>query len=577
MEPNWQQEILATFNWQPLLADIILAVDQTGQIIYASNRRNNPFGELFVNIEGRKITDILPNTKILNVLISGEPLVCPEIGPQGDRWAAHYFPWLQENKLVGAMAFFVRSESIAGVRDELEAYSLVNTMYEAALDDVAVGILLINREGKIIFANHVSLELLNLKNQGSILFHHLADSFPQIDVRRVLKTGLPSELKLIHLAEEEVFVRITPLFHKEELLGAAIKFIPKDNAERTELMDQLHLLTSRLDACKRELRGRAADQSPFWSVIGECGSMKKLKRLAERVSKGEATILLTGESGTGKGVFAQAIHNSSSRSEQAFIPINCAAIPENLLESELFGYEEGAFTGAVKGGRVGRLEMANHGTLFLDEIGDMPLAMQAKILRVLQERSFERVGGRKTIHVDVRVIAATNKDLQQLIQEGKFRLDLFYRLSVINIHLPPLRDRGQDVLLLVSRIIENLNQKYGMEVDGIHPKVERLFLENSWPGNIRQLENILEYAFNMLREDEFLIDCEHLPDEFCRDSKHSSRVCMVETIAQAEKEAIIRAIRQSGGNKKEAAKLLGIPRSSLYEKINKLGLKGLEI
>lgn len=305
--------------------------------------------------------------------------------------------------------------------------------------------------------------------------------------------------------------------------------------------------------------------------------MKKLRRLAERVSKGEATILLTGESGTGKGVFAQAIHNSSSRSEQAFIPINCAAIPENLLESELFGYEEGAFTGAVKGGRVGRLEMANHGTLFLDEIGDMPLAMQAKILRVLQERSFERVGGRKTIHVDVRVIAATNKDLQQLIQEGKFRLDLFYRLSVINIHLPPLRDRGQDVLLLVSRIIENLNQKYGMEVDGIHPKVERLFLENSWPGNIRQLENILEYAFNMLREDEFLIDCEHLPDEFCCDSKHSSRVCMVETIAQAEKEAIIRAIRQSGGNKKEAAKLLGIPRSSLYEKINKLGLKGLEI
>ena len=574
MNPNWYDEVLiAANNCRNLLNYAILTVDRQGQVIHASEQTSKLFGVSFACLQGRKITDILPDTKILNVLTQGDPVICTEVGSQGERFVAHYFPRLENGDQVGALGFFVRHGSIAGAREEVAAYRLVNATYEAVLDDVAVGIIIVNLEGKVIFSNRVGLLRLNVENQSSILFHKLVEHYPELGIEDVLKTGIPDDLKVITLNGEDVVARITPLFHQEELLGAVVKFIPKEEVGTSELVEQLHLLTSRLYQCKRELKFTVSDLSPFWTVIGESSNMKKLKRLAERVSKGDATVLLTGESGTGKGVFAKAIHRSSPRAAQPFVQINCAAIPENLLESELFGYEEGAFTGAVKGGRIGKLEMANRGTLFLDEIGDMPLVMQAKILRVLQEHSFEHLGGCKTIHVDVRVIAATNKDLQVLIKEGEFRLDLYYRLSVINIHLPPLRERDKDVLMLANRTIERLNSKYGLEVDGLALEVKRLFLDHSWPGNIRQMENVLEYAFNILEEGQMLLTSEDLPDDFCAPGKGTSTVGMENAVVTAENEAIVRALRQAGGNKKEAALLLGIPRSSLYAKIKKNGLR----
>lgn len=574
MNPNWYDEILiAANNCRNPLNHAILAVDRQGQVIHASEQASNFLGVSFDCLQGRKITDILPDTKILNVLTQGDPVICTEVGVQGDRFVAHYFPRQENGDQVGALGFFVRHGSIAGAREELAAYRLVNATYEAVLDDVAIGIVIVNLEGKVVFSNRVGLLRLNVENQSSILLHKLVEHYPELGVDDVLQTGIPDDLKVITLNGEDVVARITPLFHQEELLGAVVKFIPKEEVGTSELVEQLHLLSSRLYQCKRELKYTVSDLSPFWTVIGESANMKRLKRLAERVSKGDATVLLTGESGTGKGVFAQAIHRSSPRATQPFVQINCAAIPDNLLESELFGYEEGAFTGAVKGGRIGKLEMANHGTLFLDEIGDMPLVMQAKILRVIHEHSFEHLGGCKTIHVDVRVIAATNKDLQVLIEEGEFRLDLYYRLSVINIHLPPLRERDRDVLILANRTIERLNSKYGLEVDGLSLEVKRLFLDHPWPGNIRQVENVLEYAFNMLGEGQMLLTFEDLPDDFRAPGKKTSTVGMENVVVTAENEAIIKALRQTGGNKKEAALLLGIPRSSLYAKIKKNGLR----
>lgn len=577
MNPNWDDEIQRAANHcRNLLNHAILAVDLQGQVIHASEQAIDFFGVAFECLQGRKITDILPDTKILKVLTQGNPVICTEVGAQGARFVAHYFPRRENGDQVGALGFFVRSGSIAGAREELAAYRLINATYEAVLDDIIVGIIIVNLEGKIIFSNRVGLLRLNVDNQSSILLHKLAEYYPELSVNDVLITGLPDHLKVITLNGEDVVVRITPLFHQEELLGAVVKLIPKEGVGTSELVEQLHLLTSRLSLCKRELKCTVSDLSPFWTVIGESPSMKRIKRLAERVSKGDATVLLTGESGTGKGVFAQAIQRSSPRVDQPFVHINCAAIPDNLLESELFGYEEGAFTGAVKGGRIGKLEMANHGTLFLDEIGDMPLVMQAKILRVLHEHSFERLGGSKTMHVDVRVIAATNKDLQELIEEGEFRLDLYYRLSVINIYLPPLRERDKDVLLFADRIIERLNSKYGLEVDGLDLEVKRLFLNHCWPGNIRQVENVLEYAFNMLVEGQMRLTSNDLPDDFYEPGKEISTVCMESAVVTAENEAIIRALRQAGGNKKAAALLLGIPRSSLYAKIKKNRLRGID-
>jgi len=280
-----------------------------------------------------------------------------------------------------------------------------------------------------------------------------------------------------------------------------------------------------------------------------------------------------GESGTGKELFARAIHQAGSRRSGPFVQLNCAAIPENLLESELFGYEEGAFTGALKGGKPGKFELANGGTIFLDEIGDMPLAMQAKVLRVLQQKSLERVGGTEENRVDVRVVAATNRNLKEMLSQAQFRLDLYYRLAVIKLQIPPLRERGHDIILLAEYILKKLNLKYGLHLEGLDQKVAKMMLYYSWPGNIRELENVLEFACNMVEKGERQIMVQHLPGDFSSGGDNlKSPLSLEMNLAAAEKTALMKALELSGGNKQEAARILDIHRSGLYQKLKKYDL-----
>ena len=291
------------------------------------------------------------------------------------------------------------------------------------------------------------------------------------------------------------------------------------------------------------------------------------------MAKGDATVLLQGESGTGKGLFARAMHQAGPRRGDPLVELNCAAIPENLLESELFGYEEGAFTGASKGGKPGKFELANGGTIFLDEIGDMPLSMQAKVLRVLQQKSLGRVGGTREIRVDVRVIAATNRDLKAMISKGDFRLDLYYRLAVIKLNIPALWTRDRDIILLAEHILKRLNLKYGLHLQTLDHEVADLFMQHSWPGNVRELENVLEYACNIAEEPETKVRPEHLPEEFIAEAKvGSSPLALGAAVAEAEKSALQKALEMCEGNKLEAAKVLGIHRSGLYQKLKKYHL-----
>ena len=312
------------------------------------------------------------------------------------------------------------------------------------------------------------------------------------------------------------------------------------------------------------------------NIIGESESIKKVKKETIMAAQSVSTVLITGESGTGKELFARAIHNHSKRSEYPFIAVNCAAIPDNLLESELFGYEEGAFTGARKGGKLGMFEIAHKGSLFLDEIGDMSLHLQSKLLRVLQEKEVNKIGAKSNIEIDVRIIAATNKDLESMVKEGTFREDLYYRLNVIPIKLPSLSQRKGDIPLLIDYMIHDYSVKLEKNVEGIDEVALDRMLKYGWPGNVRELQNSIEYSVNMAQGSEITVDV--LPKSILEyeEKFEEDETSAIETLEELEKREIQKALKRYSVYKKDkelAAKSLGISRATLYRKIEKYGIK----
>lgn len=311
------------------------------------------------------------------------------------------------------------------------------------------------------------------------------------------------------------------------------------------------------------------------NIIGNSDIIIHTKQKSLIASKSSSTVLIEGESGTGKELFARAIHNHSNRTDYPFVTVNCAAIPDNLLESELFGYEEGAFTGARKGGKLGKFEIAHKGTIFLDEIGDMSLHLQGKLLRVLQERELDKIGGKSNISIDVRVIAATNRNLERMVQEGHFREDLYYRLNVIPITLPSLRDRKEDIPFLIDYMIKEYSQKLDKDVVGIDEDVKSALVDYSWPGNVRELQNIIEYSINMSSSRILTLDIipNNIKVQYYDDVKDKKEE--IRTLEDLEKEAIQKAMNKFKNYKKDkelVANALGISRATLYRKLEKYNL-----
>lgn len=325
---------------------------------------------------------------------------------------------------------------------------------------------------------------------------------------------------------------------------------------------------------REEYHNRGNSKGSFDTVVGNSPRFAEAKKAGQKAAKTLFPVLLTGETGTGKEVFAHAIHNSSPRKDQPMVSINCAAIPDELLESELFGYEEGAFTGAKRGGKKGKFELADGGTLFLDEIGDMPLGMQAKLLRVLQEKEVEKIGGERPVPVDVRIIAATRKNLPEMIAAGEFREDLYYRLNVLNIELPSLRDRREDIVELALYFLNQLNADY-KSVISLTPEVRDCFLNYDWPGNIRELDNVIKSAYASCED--FQIQLSDLPTKMV--SRHqlseesSGGKKLNQMMEEYEKSLLHDVLRQNGWHCQQAADELGIHRSALYKKIAKYGLQ----
>ncbi len=344
------------------------------------------------------------------------------------------------------------------------------------------------------------------------------------------------------------------------LIGMFYRLSEKMEEERQEWEEEKRILTEELKKTYS-----------IHGIVGNSEAIKGLIEVVKKVAETDSTVLITGESGTGKSLIAKAIHFLSNRKNSPFVTINCAAIPETLLEAELFGYEKGAFTGAHSS-KKGKFELADGGTIFLDEIGDMPLALQAKILRVLQDREIEPLGSEKVVKVDVRIIAATNRDLYELVKEGKFREDLFYRLSVIPIHVPPLRERRDDIPLLVEHFLRVYNGKYGKNLR-VSPDAMEVFIEYDWPGNIRELENTIERLVVM---NDRVVKATDLPPHilaFRRRSIGENYVSLPEKIRETEVERIVEALERTGYVKSRAAKLLGYTLRQLDYRIKKYGIE----
>ncbi|MCG8451773.1 MAG: sigma-54 dependent transcriptional regulator [Spirochaetales bacterium] len=418
------------------------------------------------------------------------------------------------------------------------------------------------------------------------------------DGQEALKVMLKAEIDLIiadlrmpKLSGEELLKRVTSSYPTvpviiltghgtvdnavQAMRDGAYDFLTKPvNLDRLGLLVKRALGRRELARKHQELQdevSRLEKRKNGAQLLGKSAPMSRIFEMIDQVAPTRASVLITGESGTGKELVANALHSSSPRKDSPLIKVHCAALSESLLESELFGHEKGAFTGASSQ-RKGRFELANGGTIFLDEIGEIDPSVQIKILRVLQERSFERVGGESTLHVDVRIIAATNRDLKAEVDAGRFREDLYYRLNVVNLHLPPLRERPDDIPLLASRFLEECAEENGKSVQGLEPKAAMVLRSYRWPGNVRELRNVMESAVVMSRGD--FIGVEDLPSHLSKGGEENGvLVPLGLPMAEAEKLIIRANLHAQSGNKSRTAEVLGIGRKTLHRKIHDFGME----
>jgi two-component system response regulator AtoC len=387
------------------------------------------------------------------------------------------------------------------------------------------------------------------------------------DIRLPDRNGLEILKEIVSLSDVPVIVMTAFGTIKDAV--EAMKLGAFDYITKPFSLDEFRLLIERALEMKRlredniRLRKDINRYFCFPNIIGESAAMKKVFSIIEKVSASDSTVLILGESGTGKELIATTIHYQSRRKDRPLIKVNCAALSENLIESELFGHEKGAFTGAVRR-KPGRFELANGGTIFLDEVGDIPLATQTKLLRVIQEKSFERVGGTDTLNIDVRVLAATNTDLENEVKAGRFREDLYYRLNVIPVVIPPLRERREDIPELVDFALDKCRSRL-VKTARFSKEALQALMQYDYPGNVRELENIVERGATLAVSD--VIEKDDLPSSVFKTENNAS-FSLADVAAAAEKEHIIRILAQAGGNKTKAAELLGISRKTLWEKMN---------
>lgn len=550
----------------------VIMVDKDAKIIFMNKQASLILGIPISQAIGRHVVDAIPNTRLHIVLKTGVPET-DRIQQLGHTQIITTRVPIRDSsgQIIGAVAIFRDVTSVQKMAEEVTNLRQVEALLKAIIESTSDAISVADEDGKIVLVNKSYTKITGYSPS------EVVGKLATVDIAqgesmhiKVAKTKQPiyGARLLVGPGKREVVVDVTPLLVKNEFKGSVAVI-----HDVTEIIR----LNRELDEVKRLIR-RMGARYTFEDVVAESSKMKIALTQAMKVAPTPATVLLRGESGTGKELFAHAIHNASERRDRAFVSVNCAAIPESVLESELFGYASGAFTGARKEGKKGLLEEAQHGTVFFDEIGKVPLAVQSKLLRFLENREIVPIGDTKATKIDARIIAATNMDLEKMVQQGTFLPDLYFRLNVFPIFLPPLRERKEDIPILVQCIIRKLNQEYGRTVEGISPDALVRLMNYDWPGNVRELENVIGRAMINMDSEERFVKMHHLPPlkTTYRAVDVPSTGNLREMLFEYERGIILKALDQNNWNVQKAAASLGMSVRTLYYRMKVLQIRRKE-
>ncbi|MBS3977770.1 MAG: sigma-54-dependent transcriptional regulator [Syntrophomonadaceae bacterium] len=557
----------------------VMAVDSQGRITVFNRAAEELTGVKAKDAIGRLVTEVIPNTRLHLLLRTGATELNQRQQLGHITIVTNRVPIKDvSGKIIGAVAVFRDITDVINLAEEVTSLKETQMMLQAIINSTQDAISVVDENGMGLLINPAYTRLTGFTEKDVINQPATVDIAEGESMHlQVLRTGQPVKGVPMKVgpARKAVLVDAAPIVVRNVLKGSvAVIHDVSEIFRLSEELDSAHRLIRRLEA-----------KYSFDDIVGVSEEITYAIAQAKKAAEIPATVLLRGESGTGKELFAHAIHNTSLRRRGQFVRVSCAAIPESLLESELFGYVEGAFTGAKVSGRRGYFEEADKGTLFLDEVGEINLTVQAKLLRVLQEREIVRVGDNKPVSINVRIIAATNANLEERVKKGQFREDLYYRLNVVPVYIPPLRQRKADIPHLASYLIRKFNQEYGRNVTGISPGALNRLMDYFWPGNVRELENILGRAIINLGYGQTTIEAEHLPPLVSSletqisgscgmrtDRVHWTGGALEEMRNKWEKEVVAEALAQVGGNRAKAAELLDISIRSLYQKLRKFGI-----
>jgi transcriptional regulator with PAS, ATPase and Fis domain len=454
-------------------------------------------------------------------------------------------------------------------------HNIQDDLLKALLESPHESLILVDKEGMIRFISKAAADFYQV-DPHEIQGTHILVLNPESRLPEVIKKGKAEVGEVLRMKGKERVIARIPLRDAEgNIVGAFAKLVFWNVGRVRDLVRQTEVLAEKLNYYEKELQNLYSSRYDLQMVVGESPAIQQAKQVAMQAAQSDLSLLITGETGTGKDLFAHVVHRFSSRSKQPIIKVNCGAIPKELFESELFGYQAGAFTGASKKGKPGKFELADGGTIFLDEVGELPLAMQVKLLRVIQEQEVERLGGSKPVKLNFRVIAATNRDLKDMLASSAFRQDLYYRLNIFHLHVPPLREIREDIPRLAYHTLSSMRT-------GKRPVPARISLDvmnwlsaYDWPGNVRELKNVIERAAAVAGNGTIMM--EHLPPDLLESVGNAASPLhppksLRQEMASAEKQAIEQALKYTGGNRTEAAKLLGIHRTGLQKKLKRYGI-----
>ncbi len=585
MDTLLQDNIITAESVYSNIESGLVVVDLQNVIIIYNKEAEKLFGKPAEEVLGKRVEEVIPESRLPEVIRTEQPILGYTRIIGKATVVMNSTPIIENGKLSGAISTFEDVSKLMEITWEFEEVKELKEKYYQILEAVQDGICVFDQKGIVTYCNRAYREIVGEEITEGVDIHKISPNGNRV---KVLEKGQKIMGAISHKKNgRSIVANIVPIIVNQQIMGGIS--VVKNLSEIQELVDRISHLSARTEYLEEELNRRQKLNPAFNRIVGISSKLYDAMRLASKTADNNFNVLIRGESGTGKELIAEAIHYSSERANHAFVRVNCAAIPENLLESELFGHVKGAYTGAIKT-RVGKFELADKGTIFLDEIGELDKSMQAKMLRVIQKKEFQRVGDDKTITVDARIIAATNRNLEEMVEQGDFREDLYYRLNVIPIWLPPLRERKEDIPVLAEHFLDKIAEEMHSEPKRIEPEAMEALMNYSWPGNIRELENVME-RINILADGQeiYPTDLPHYINENYsaraeeiqqetkpepkQEEKQEEEPQGMKTWEEYEKEIIAQALKEYGSYN-AAGKALGLTHKTVAAKARKYGLDG---